>query len=271
MEHRKIVIFINKTKYELASATQTGRTLKEAAHIALTDVLFLDAPGADEVVPNDATLEVKPGSHFHSSPPANYGAHGPVKIVIFINKTKYELASVTQTGRTLKEVAHIALTDVLFLEAPGEDEVIPNDATLEVKPGSHFHSSPPANYGNAAAATWTERAGHAGAAQLHEQPDGWQFLVLLGFTLPAAYTPRSVNLLVKLPPTFPDAAPDMFWVEPHVHLASGAVPASTSGETLLGRVWQRFSWHLQQGAWKVGQSDLRDFIRCVRARFQTGT
>jgi hypothetical protein len=38
-------------------------------------------------------------------------------------------------------------------------------------------------------------------------------------------------------------------------------------ENLLGMDWQRFSWHLTPGAWKPGVSTLRDFMRCIAARF----
>ena len=103
---------------------------------------------------------------------------------------------------------------------------------------------------------------------LHRQPDGWTFLVIRDFELPVAYAPRHVRLLVKLPPLFPDAAPDMFWVSPDVRTVGGAMPRSTSREALLGEEWQRYSWHLAGGAWKPGVSTLRDYLRCVRGRFE---
>jgi hypothetical protein len=71
--HTKIVIFINSTKYEVHSASQTGRSLKELGHIPFTDVLFLEQPHEDKVIGNDTTIEIENGEHFRSSPPANYG------------------------------------------------------------------------------------------------------------------------------------------------------------------------------------------------------
>jgi Prokaryotic E2 family E len=59
----------------------------------------------------------------------------------------------------------------------------------------------------------------------------------------------------------------MFWVYPAVRTAGGSLPRATSEERLLGKNWQRFSWHLAGGAWKPGVSDLRDFLRCIQARF----
>jgi hypothetical protein len=187
-------------------------------------------------------------------------------IHIFINKKQYEIRDPVQTGASLKQLAGIPLKDVLFLQRPGEDEVIPNDKKITLKNGDHLHSQPPADYGLetallADAGIPTERA------TLHPEAGGWQFLVISDFQLPDAFQPNRVELLIKLPPAFPDAAPDMFWVCPAVRTATGNMPRSTTNERLLGKNWQRFSWHLAAGAWKPGVSDLRDFIRCIYARF----
>lgn len=53
-----------------------------------------------------------------------------------------------------------------------------------------------------------------------------------------------------------------------MHLSpNGGLPRATSTELLLGNNWQRFSWHLATGAWKPGVSTLRDYLRCICARF----
>ena len=51
----------------------------------------------------------------------------------------------------------------------------------------------------------------------------------------------------------------MFWVFPAVRTASGSLPRATSGERLLGKDWQRFSWHLSAGGWKPGCSSTARF------------
>ena len=186
-------------------------------------------------------------------------------IKIYINKREYRLECPEQTGASLKELAGIPLCDVLFLQGRCEDEVIANEAKIVLRECDQLHSQPPANYG-----LTRDLATEAGVAEgrlaVHQQADGWQFLVISGFDLPGSYAPSNVELLVKLPPLFPDAPPDMFWVRPAVTLKSGQLPRSTTNENLLGDTWQRFSWHLVDGAWKPGTSTLRDFLRCVRGR-----
>jgi hypothetical protein len=187
-------------------------------------------------------------------------------IHVFINKRKFELDDPKQTGASLKALAGISPGDVLFLQQPGEDQVVANDATVTLRNGDHLHSQPPADYGFGAAELQEAGIGPE-RAQLHPQPGGWQFLVIQDFALPAGFQPNRVDLLVKLPPAFPDAAPDMFWVSPPVAAPNGCVPRASAVEQLLEKEWQRFSWHLAPGAWKPGVATIRDYLRCVVARF----
>ncbi|MGC4052852.1 MAG: multiubiquitin domain-containing protein [Paludibaculum sp.] len=192
--------------------------------------------------------------------------HPEKQVHIFINKKRYDLDQATQTGASLKELAGIPLSDVLFRQRPGDDEVIPNDAKVTVKNGEHFHSQPAADYG-LGPAILAEAGLAPERVAIHPEPGGWSALVVSDYGLPPGFEPNRVELLIKIPPGFPDAAPDMFWVCPAIHLPDGRMPRATSDERLLGKTWQRFSWHLAAGAWKPGVSDLRDFIRCITARF----
>ena len=189
------------------------------------------------------------------------------KIRVSINKKEYYLEDPFQTGTSLKKLADIPLEDVLFLQQSGEDQVISNETKVTLKDGDHLHSQPPADYGSAAAELLSDSGLAPERVALHDEAGGWIFLVISDYPLPAGFTPERVQLLVKLPPGFPDAAPDMFWVRPAVRTADGCRPRSTCSERLLGDEWQRFSWHLAPGAWKPGVSSLRDFLRCVAARF----
>ena len=189
------------------------------------------------------------------------------KIQVSINKKEYYLEDPFQTGTSLKKLADIPLGDVLFLQQPGEDQVISNETKVTLKDGDHLHSQPPADYGSAAAELLSDSGLAPERVALHDEAGGWIFLVISDYALPAGFTPERVQLLVKLPPGFPDAAPDMFWVRPAVRTDDGCRPRSTCSERLLGDEWQRFSWHLAPGAWKPGISSLRGFLRCVAARF----
>jgi hypothetical protein len=259
--HTPIHVTINGKRYELTTPTDTGAAIKELAGIQLADALLLDHHGVEKVIANEETVTLHNDADLHSRPPHH--------ITVFINGKRFVLDNPTQTGASLKALAGIPLTDTLFLQKHGEDEVIGNDTKIALHNGARLHSQPPADYGRPMAIT-AQDLGVSCAFEVLPQPDGWTFLAINDYPLPSAYTPRSVRLLIKLPPTFPDGAPDMLWVCPSIRTAAGGLPTGTGDEQLLGAAWQRFSWHLKPGAWKPGVSTLRDYMRCVRARFERG-
>lgn len=102
-------------------------------------------------------------------------------------------------------------------------------------------------------------------------PDQGQIcLVIKAYRLPAGYDPELTDLLLRLPPGFPDAQPDMFWCDPPVRLVStGAYPqAADSMEPYLGRTWQRFSRHLGAGVWKPGVDGLGSYLTLIRSELE---
>jgi hypothetical protein len=98
------------------------------------------------------------------------------------------------------------------------------------------------------------------------QEGGMIALVIKEWPLPEGYEPPAVELLVRLPPGFPDAPPDMYWCNPPVRLAgSGAYPqAADLFEQHLGQQWQRFSRHLPPGAWQPGRDSLESYLALIR-------
>ena len=104
--------------------------------------------------------------------------------------------------------------------------------------------------------------------QQHPQPHGWLFFVISNYLLGRAFTPTTSDLLVKIPPTYPYAGLDMFWVQPEVRLANGTMPANSSLETLLDRQWLRFSWH--PANWRYGVDNLSTFLSFINERLAAG-
>ena len=104
-------------------------------------------------------------------------------------------------------------------------------------------------------------------------------VLLRDFPIPPAYAPRTSDLLLRLPPGYPNAAPDMFWTKPDVKLASGAwpdrseyheVPGAGPGSEVYANVhWQRWSRHFQSG-WIVGQPGLQSFVRTIQQELKRG-
>ena len=98
-------------------------------------------------------------------------------------------------------------------------------------------------------------------------------LVLKGYPLPQGYDPATTDLMLRLPPGFPDAQPDMFWCNPPIRLVStGNYPqAADLMETYIGKTWQRFSRHLTGGVWKPGVDGLGSYLTLIRSELERST
>jgi hypothetical protein len=93
---------------------------------------------------------------------------------------------------------------------------------------------------------------------------GMLCVTLHGYPMAAGLVPTATDLLIRLPPGFPDAGPDMFWCNDVVGRSDGvAIPAVQEMETHLGRTWQRWSRHIG-GFWRPGTDDLRSYMRYVQ-------
>jgi Prokaryotic E2 family E len=271
-EHHHYHIYINHDEHTVHEEELLGIEIKALAGIAKDHVLCLDAAIKNghedsckphhsmelQVISDCKRVNIKNGLHFYTHAANNHS------VTVTINREEYTFEQAKQTGHSIKERAGIALTDVLFLHETKEDQVITDDECITLKCGDCFHSAPPADYGYINPASQSDFE----CGQVLPQPDGWKFVIFDNYTLPDGFSEKSIRLLIKLAPSFPDAAPDMFWVSPELRTSSNVVPQGTSLEIILNEQWQRFSWHLQAGAWKPGLSTLRDFLRSVRARFE---
>jgi hypothetical protein len=95
-------------------------------------------------------------------------------------------------------------------------------------------------------------------------------VMLPEFPLPLGFDQRSSDLLLRLAGGYPDVQPDMWWFHPPVSRTDGTkIPATESHEQYLGRVWQRWSRHLQPGQWHSGVDSLRSYVALVRKELQS--
>jgi Prokaryotic E2 family E len=95
-------------------------------------------------------------------------------------------------------------------------------------------------------------------------------LIIRGFRLPDGYGPGVVDLLLRLPSGFPDAAPDMWWTSPAVAYLDGRVPPATEvRQEFVGQTWQRWSRHLAIG-WRPGIDNLQTYLRLIRTDLERG-
>ena len=102
---------------------------------------------------------------------------------------------------------------------------------------------------------------------------GESHVIFHEFSLPTAYTPERVDLLVRLPAAYPNANPDMYWTRQDVTLkATGQFPEASAHHEVPGsgagveyyenQKWQRWSRHYAEG-WRPGVDGLRTYMGAV--------
>ncbi len=88
---------------------------------------------------------------------------------------------------------------------------------------------------------------------------------LIDFDLPTGLNAARANVSFRLPASYPDTAPDMWWIIPHLTpVNGGAIPATEQIETHDGRSWQRWSRHLDPNLWRSGIDGLESYVRLLR-------
>ena len=104
--------------------------------------------------------------------------------------------------------------------------------------------------------------------EVYEDPD-FINLVFKDFKLGDGYSVAASDLLMRVPRSYPDAGPDMFWVSPEVKLASGALPqAGESIERYLDKDWRRFSWHRPGNQWNPTVDNMHGQLEFINRRLR---
>lgn len=202
---------------------------------------------------------------------------------IFINKQKYDAPKSPMTGAEIKGLAGLGTDHELRLlqgetdRQPGEP--IGDEQSIQIDKALHFRAVPKdRNYGSALVSvpdqldreilTLRER-GYTVDAPL-ESP-GEYLLIFSAFPLPnGKYNMATTRLMLRVPFGYPNAALDMFYTQPDLLLASGAVPRQAQVlETLPGGVWRRFSWH-RNAPWNPGRDNLLSFVSFVEDNLARG-
>lgn len=89
-------------------------------------------------------------------------------------------------------------------------------------------------------------------------------VVLKGWSLPPArFDAGAADILILLPPAYPDCAPDMFYLMPWVRLATSQryPTAADQPHAYSGKTWQRWSRH--NNAWRPGVDGIWTMVRRI--------
>src|SRR5579872_5924967 len=99
-----------------------------------------------------------------------------------------------------------------------------------------------------------------------EEP-GLISLVFKDFPVGQAFNMASCDILIRVPRSYPDTGPDMFWTAPELIRPDGRIPLGAEAvEEYLGRRWRRFSWHRK--TWNSVIDNLHGYLEFIRQRLR---
>lgn len=88
--------------------------------------------------------------------------------------------------------------------------------------------------------------------------------VIYRYPVPAGYNHTTVDLYLRIEPTYPDTQIDMYYVQPALALNSGKAIGALSAENFDGKTWQRWSRHrVSPNAWCPGTDCLETHMALV--------
>lgn len=98
---------------------------------------------------------------------------------------------------------------------------------------------------------------------------GFTNIVVHGVHTSPLYRPDAVDVLIRVPLLYPDAAPDMFWTDPQLTLANGTLPKNADTiQNICMKPWRRFSWH-RNGRWVPSADWIGSYLEFIRQRFES--
>jgi len=97
-------------------------------------------------------------------------------------------------------------------------------------------------------------------------------LLIKNWKLPEGkYDHACSDLLILVPPGYPDVHPDMWYFDPPILLLPNNTNAiATDGKySFDGKVWQRWSRHLAPGEWRSSIDGIHTFLQKVNIALET--
>jgi hypothetical protein len=92
-------------------------------------------------------------------------------------------------------------------------------------------------------------------------------LVFKSFPLGPGFNRPSADVLIRVPLSYPDSGPDMFWTDRGLLLSDGRLPQNANSEEVhANRQWQRFSWH--HNRWNSVTDNIDSYLEFVRSRLR---
>lgn len=99
--------------------------------------------------------------------------------------------------------------------------------------------------------------------EMEARDDCFIHVTIRRYPLPEGYNKNFTDLLIKVPVSYPNANPDMFWTDVDLTLSNDRGPKNTSKENIFGTERLRFSWH--PAKWNPGSDNLETYLGFINS------
>ena len=204
---------------------------------------------------------------------------GGIALTITVNRRDHTVTRQEMTAKEIKDMAGAPIHHLLILLAgePGvaagcDDEPHADTDIIRLAPGMRFRTVNAATFGSHAAMRMPPLLRdhicqlESRGFEVEVAVDSAIYVVIKDYPVPGGIWDRtSSDLLIMAHDTYPNAALDMFWLDPPIS-RKGAPPDGTGTETRNGREWQSFSWHI--GGWDPAHDNLLTYLDVVNDRLR---
>jgi hypothetical protein len=103
--------------------------------------------------------------------------------------------------------------------------------------------------------------------EFEEFPDANRYgLIIRNYELPKSkFNQERADLLILIPPGYPDTRPDMWYFFPAILLSPSNTPARQTQATInfAGKTWQRWSRHYPPNEWRPGSDGVHTYLKII--------
>lgn len=262
---------IDDTRYRIDDPKPTGRQLLQLADKTPVEeyllFLLLRGGGFEEIQLDETVDLTRPGAErfisFESSASYRFELDGE----------RIEWGVNLITGLKLKQLAGVDPTCyALWREVRGgEDEPVKDDQVIDLSEEGlerFFTVIEKTTAGDFAGGGALPRRDAAYLSENHiaytvRECGGYTGVVLTSYALPkGVFDAATADILILMPPGYPDTAPDMFYCNPWLRLPTGRYPKCADyAHSFDGVSWQRWSRH--NNNWRPGKDGLWTMIKRI--------
>lgn len=266
----RYVVTIDGDRHVFADPIVTGEQILEAKRHFPTDEFLVFqklANGQLEEIRLDESVDLREAGR-----EAFITFRSDQSFRLTLDGRRFEWGRPLISGLELKRLAGVdpAAYGVWLAQRVGDDKLIGNEETVDLRAEGverFFTGIDTTTEGSGGSVLPPEDREYLEAHRIafEEKSDGaTRAVVLKGYPLPAGrYDAGTADILVVLPPGYPDCAPDMFFLSPWVRLVPRNKYPHAADQPFVfgGSRWQRWSRH--NSAWRPGVDGIWTMLRRI--------